>query len=79
LFLDELDLYGRKNSVTDIRKRIGMVFQKPNPLPKSIYENLSYALNIHNYPKQDIPNLIEAALRESFLWDEVKDELKNLL
>nr|WP_262917704.1 phosphate ABC transporter ATP-binding protein PstB [Cognataquiflexum rubidum] len=77
LFLDELDLYGRKNSVTDIRKRIGMVFQKPNPLPKSIYENLSYALNIHNYPKQDIPNLIEAALRESFLWDEVKDEMKK--
>lgn len=77
LFLDELDLYGRKNSVTDIRKRIGMVFQKPNPLPKSIYENLSYALNIHNYPKKDIPNLIEAALKESFLWDEVKDELKK--
>lgn len=77
LFLDELDLYGRKNSVTDIRKRIGMVFQKPNPLPKSIYENLSYALTIHNYPKQEIPNLIEAALRESFLWEEVKDEMKK--
>jgi phosphate transport system ATP-binding protein len=64
LFLDELDLYGKKHSVTDIRKRIGMVFQKPNPLPKSIYENLSYALNIHKYPKQDIPELIENALKE---------------
>lgn len=77
LYLDELDIYDKKNSVTDIRKRIGMVFQKPNPLPKSIYENLSYALNIHNYPKQEIPGLIEAALKESFLWEEVKDELKK--
>lgn len=77
LFLEDLDLYDRKHSVTDIRKRIGMVFQKPNPLPKSIYENLSYALNIHNYPKQTIPKLIEDALKESFLWDEVKDELKK--
>ncbi len=77
LFLDDLDLYHKKNSVTDIRRRIGMVFQKPNPLPKSIYENLSYALHIHNYPKNDIPQLIETALKDSFLWDEVKDELKK--
>jgi len=77
LFLDGLDIYDKKNAVTEIRKRIGMVFQKPNPLPKSIYENLSYALKIHNYPKNDIPNLIENALKESFLWDEVKDELNK--
>jgi len=73
--LDELNIYDKKNSVTEMRKRIGMVFQKPNPLPKSIYENLSYALNIHKFPKNEIPDLIEKALRESFLWDEVKDEL----
>jgi phosphate transport system ATP-binding protein len=77
LFLDDLDLYDKKNSVTAIRKRIGMVFQKPNPLPKSIYDNLSYALKIHNYPVQQIPELIENALKESFLWDEVKEELKK--
>jgi phosphate transport system ATP-binding protein len=77
LFLDELDLYDSRNSVTNIRRRIGMVFQKPNPLPNSIYGNLSYALKIHNYPESDIPDLIENALRESFLWDEVKDELKK--
>ncbi|MBK9480744.1 MAG: phosphate ABC transporter ATP-binding protein [Bacteroidetes bacterium] len=77
LMLDELDLYDKKISVTDIRRRIGMVFQKPNPLPKSIYDNLAYALKIHNYPKNEIPDLIEQALRESFLWDEVKDELKK--
>ncbi len=77
LFLDDLDLYSRNNSVTNIRKRIGMVFQKPNPLPKSIYENLAYALKIHDYPKKDIPHLVEEALKESFLWDEVKDELQK--
>jgi phosphate transport system ATP-binding protein len=77
LYLEELDLYDKKNSVTDIRRRIGMVFQKPNPLPKSIYENLAYALKIHNYPKNEIPERIENALKESFLWDEVKDELKK--
>jgi phosphate transport system ATP-binding protein len=77
LFLENLDLYDTKKSVTDIRRRIGMVFQKPNPLPKSIYENLAYPLRIHNYPKHEIPGLIEMALRESYLWDEVKDELKK--
>lgn len=73
--LDSLDLYDKKSSLTDIRKRVGMVFQKPNPLPKTIFENLSYALNIHRFPKKEIPELIEKALKESYLWDEVKDEL----
>lgn len=73
--LDKEDIYHKKNVVTKTRKRIGMVFQKPNPLPKSIFENLSYGLNIHNFPKKEIPYLIEKALKESFLWDEVKDEL----
>ena len=75
--LDDLDIYDKKNSITEMRKRIGMVFQKPNPLPKSIYENLSYALKIHKFPKNEIPDLIEKALRESYLWEEVKDELKK--
>ncbi|WP_310588558.1 phosphate ABC transporter ATP-binding protein PstB [Dyadobacter arcticus] len=75
--LDDLDIYDKKNSVTEIRKRIGMVFQKPNPLPKSIYENMSYALNIHQFPKNEIQKLIESALKESYLWEEVKDELKK--
>ncbi|MBC7888199.1 MAG: phosphate ABC transporter ATP-binding protein [Ferruginibacter sp.] len=77
LKLENLNIYDKKNSVTEIRKRIGMVFQKPNPLPKSIYENLSYALKIHNFPKNEIPQLIEKALKESYLWDEVKDEFKK--
>lgn len=74
--LDNLNIYDKNNSVTEMRKRIGMVFQKPNPLPKSIYENLSYALNIHKFPKKEIPALIEKALKESYLWEEVKDELR---
>lgn len=75
--LDEHDIYSNAISVTEIRKRIGMVFQKPNPLPKSIYDNMAYALNIHRFPKNEIPDLIESALRESFLWEEVKDDLKK--
>lgn len=77
LSVDDLDIYDKKNPVTEIRKRIGMVFQKPNPLPKSIYDNLAYALNIHKFPKNEIPQLVESALKESFLWDEVKDDLKK--
>ncbi|WP_309921577.1 MULTISPECIES: phosphate ABC transporter ATP-binding protein PstB [unclassified Arcicella] len=75
--LDDLNIYDNKNSVTEIRKRIGMVFQKANPLPKSIYDNLAYALNIHNFPKDEIPSMIEKALKESYLWEEVKDEFKK--
>lgn len=77
LKVDSLDIYDKKTSVTELRKRIGMVFQKPNPLPKSIYDNLAYAMNIHRFPKVEIPHLIEKALKESFLWDEVKDELSK--
>jgi phosphate transport system ATP-binding protein len=75
--IDNTNIYDKNLSVTEIRKRIGMVFQKPNPLPKSIYDNLSYALKIHAFPKTEIPGLIEKALKESYLWEEVKDELKQ--
>jgi len=73
--LEEQDLYEKKLSVTQVRKRIGMVFQKANPFPKSIYENINYGLEINNIPKADRPGIIESALRESYIWDEVKDEL----
>lgn len=77
LWIDGLDIYDKKNSVTEIRKRIGMVFQKANPLPKSIYENMAYGLKIHGFPQNEIADRIEAALIESYLWEEVKDELKK--
>ncbi|WP_228713862.1 phosphate ABC transporter ATP-binding protein PstB [Arundinibacter roseus] len=75
LMLGEMDLYDPANSVTQTRKRIGMVFQRPNPLPKTIYENMAYALKLHQFPKAEIPGMIQSALEESFLWEEVKDEL----
>jgi phosphate transport system ATP-binding protein len=75
--IDNQDIYDRNTSVTELRKKIGMVFQKPNPLAKSIYENLAYALKIHKFPKHEIPTLIEEAIKESYLWEEVKDELKK--
>jgi phosphate transport system ATP-binding protein len=77
LKIDDLNIYDKNNSVTELRKKIGMVFQKPNPLPKSIYDNLAYALNIHKFPKNEIPVMVESALKESYLWDEVKDDLKK--
>lgn len=75
--LDSVNIYDKRTSVTDIRKRIGMVFQKANPLPKNIFDNLAYALHIHKFPKNEIPQLVETALKDSYLWEEVKDELKK--
>lgn len=73
--LEEQDLYEKNISVTRVRSRIGMVFQKANTFPKSIYENINYGLKINGIPKQQRPGIIEKALKESYLWDEVKDEL----
>ena len=74
LRLEDLDLYAKAVPVTEIRKRIGMVFQKANPFPKSIYENIAYGLKINNLPHGK--EVIEKALREAFLWEEVKNDLK---
>jgi phosphate transport system ATP-binding protein len=74
LKLEELDLYDKAVPVTEIRKRIGMVFQKANPFPKSIYDNIAYGLRINNLPHGK--DVVEKALREAFLWEEVKDDLK---
>lgn len=73
--LEEQDLYEKNISVTRVRSRIGMVFQKANPFPKSIYENINYGLKINGIPKDQRNDIIEKALKESYLWDEVKDEL----
>ncbi|MBD1431361.1 phosphate ABC transporter ATP-binding protein [Sphingobacterium sp. DN00404] len=74
LQLEDLDLYSKAVPVTQIRKRIGMVFQKANPFPKSIYENIAYGLRINNLPCDK--SIVEKALREAFLWEEVKNDLK---
>jgi len=75
--LDGQDIYDHQISVNEVRRRIGMVFQKANPLPKSIFDNLAYPLRIHKFPKQEIPGIVQRALEESYLWEEVKDELKK--
>ncbi len=74
LQLEDLDLYSKNVPVTEIRKRIGMVFQKANPFPKSIYENIAYGLKINNLPHGK--DVVQKALEEAYLWDEVKNDLK---
>ncbi|EEI90393.1 phosphate ABC transporter, ATP-binding protein [Sphingobacterium spiritivorum ATCC 33300] len=75
LLLDGQDIYSRNIPVTEVRKRIGMVFQKANPFPKSIYENIAYGLKINNLPYDK--SVIQRTLEEAYLWDEVKDDLKK--
>jgi phosphate transport system ATP-binding protein len=70
------DLYGPDVDAVEVRKRIGMVFQKPNPFPKSIYDNIAFGPRVLGM-KDDIDEIVERALRRGALWDEVKDRLKN--
>jgi len=71
----DVDLYGDGVDPVEVRRRIGMVFQKPNPFPKSIYDNVAFGPKIAGY-KGDMGQLVEEALRGAALWDEVKDKLK---
>lgn len=75
--LDETDIYSRETSVTKVRSKIGMVFQKANPFPKSIYENINYGLKINSFPVRDRRKIIEKSLKESYIWDEVKHDLQK--
>ncbi|MEO7370108.1 MAG: phosphate ABC transporter ATP-binding protein PstB, partial [Ilumatobacteraceae bacterium] len=73
-----VDLYGPNVSATQVRRHIGMVFQKPNPFPKSIYDNVAYGPRIAGgLKKNDLDDLVEESLRSAALWDEVKDRLKS--
>ncbi len=71
-----VDLYGPNIDPVEVRRRIGMVFQKPNPFPKSIYENVVFGAKVNGY-KGDFKALAEDSLRRAALWDEVKDNLKK--
>jgi phosphate transport system ATP-binding protein len=71
-----IDLYDPKVDPVEVRRRIGMVFQRPNPFPKSIYENIAFGARINGY-KGDMDELVERSLRGAALWDEVKDKLKQ--
>jgi phosphate transport system ATP-binding protein len=70
------NLYSPTIDPVEVRRRIGMVFQKPNPFPKSIYENIAYGARINGY-KGNMGELVERSLRQAALWDEVKDKLKQ--
>jgi phosphate transport system ATP-binding protein len=73
-----VDLYGPNVSATQVRRHIGMVFQKPNPFPKSIYDNVAYGPRIAgNLKKSEIDDLVEESLRGAALWEEVKSRLKS--
>jgi phosphate transport system ATP-binding protein len=75
--IDEQDIYDRNLDVVQLRARVGMVFQKPNPFPKSIYENVAYGPRIHGLVKSktDLDEVVETALKKASLWNEVKDRL----
>ena len=74
--LDDEDIYDPKVDVVELRKKVGMVFQKPNPFPKSIFDNVSYGLATHGMTDKDLmAERVKESLKESALWDEVKDKL----
>jgi len=77
--LDGKDIYGSDINVVQLRARVGMVFQKPNPFPKSIYDNIAYGPRIHGLAdsKPDLDQVVETSLQKAGLWDEVKDRLSQ--
>ena len=76
LLLSGQDLYGKDVDPVAVRRRVGMVFQKPNPFPKTVWENVAFGPKINGY-KGDMNELVERSLRRAALWDEVKDKLKQ--
>jgi phosphate transport system ATP-binding protein len=77
--LDGIDIYDRGQDIVQLRARVGMVFQKPNPFPKSIYENVAYGPRIHGLAgnRSDLDEIVQTSLRKAGLWEEVKDRLDN--
>ncbi len=76
ILFNQQDIYGDDVDPTEMRSRIGMVFQKPNPFPKSIYDNVAFGLRINGY-SGSIGEAVERSLRRAALWEEVKDRLKK--
>src|SRR5574342_600852 len=71
------DLYAPEVDPIQVRRRIGMVFQKPNPFPKSVYDNVAYGPRVTAMPVESMDDLVEEALRRAAPWDEAKDKLKS--
>lgn len=76
--IDGQDIYNENYDVIDLRKKVGMVFQKANPFPMSIYDNITYGPKLHSKKsKVELDEIVERSLKDAFLWDEVKDRLKK--
>lgn len=78
ILIDDQNIYDRKVHVEELRRQVGMVFQKPNPFPKSIFENVAYGLKIQGVNNKNVlAETVERSLIQSALWEEVKDDLKK--
>jgi phosphate transport system ATP-binding protein len=76
--LDGIDIYAREIDVVELRKRVGMVFQKPNPFPMSIFENIAYGPRRHGVKNRgELENIVEKSLRQAALWEEVEDKINQ--
>jgi phosphate transport system ATP-binding protein len=78
VFIDEVNIYQKNIDVVNLRKKVGMIFQKSNPFAKSIYENIAYGPRINGISsKKELDGIVETSLRQAAIWDEVKDRLNN--
>ncbi|MDD8030483.1 MAG: phosphate ABC transporter ATP-binding protein PstB [Acidobacteriota bacterium] len=78
ILIDEENIYDRDIDLVALRKKVGMVFQKPNPFPKSIFDNVAYGLKIgSNHNRADLEKIVEKSLRQAAIWEEVKDRLNQ--
>lgn len=78
VIFDDKDIYSDGMDIITLRKKIGMVFQKPNPFKMSIYDNIAYGPRIHGIKKKsELDDIVESSLRKAFIWNEVKDRLKT--
>ena len=78
IMVDGQDIYAKRTNIDELRKKVGMVFQKPNPFPKSIFENVAYGLRVNGIKdKKYIAEKVEQSVVQSALWEEVKDKLKK--
>ena len=76
--INNINIYNKNTDIVELRRNVGMVFQKPNPFPKSIYENVAFGLRVNgDFNKKEIDEIVEKSLRQAALWDEVKDKLKD--
>lgn len=76
VIIDEVDIYHPKTNLIKLRKKVGMVFQRPNPFPFSIFENIVFGIRIHHvHPENGLEHVVESCLTEVLLWDELKDKL----